>query len=161
MGKYSLSTPNFINYTRNKIMNIRPYEDQDQEATIKLWEKCGLVVPWNNPAKDILRKCGKDRDLFLVGMVDGVLIASVMGGYDGHRGWINYLAVLPKYQHLGYAQVMMQKIEDVLTTLGCPKINLQVRTSNTKVIGFYQSLGFDLDDCVSLGKRLDVDGPKA
>ena len=142
-------------------MHIRAYADQDEAAVIALWQAVGLVVPWNDPAKDIARKCAKDRELFLVGELDGELIASAMGGYEGHRGWVNYLAVLPEHQHKGYAKQLMAALESQLTALGCPKINLQVRSSNTEVIGFYESLGFEQDACVSLGKRLEVDGPKA
>jgi ribosomal protein S18 acetylase RimI-like enzyme len=99
-------------------------------------------------------------ELFLVGEVDSVIVASIMGGYDGHRGWINYLAVAPAYQRNGYATAMMQAVEHKLLQLGCPKINLQIRASNTAVVGFYQSLKFSADDVVSFGKRLVHDTPE-
>jgi ribosomal protein S18 acetylase RimI-like enzyme len=95
--------------------------------------------------------------MFFVGLLDERLIASVMAGYDGHRGWINYLAVHPDYQRSGFGRMMMQKAEESLRAAGCPKINLQVRSSNVAVIEFYKTLGFKADDVVSLGKRLEPD----
>ncbi len=96
-------------------------------------------------------------DLFLVGLLDDVVVASVMAGYEGHRGWINYLAVLPEYQGRGFGRVMMGEAERRLRDAGCPKINLQVRSSNTAVIEFYRRLGYGVDDVVSMGKRLEDD----
>ena len=122
-----------------------------------LWEECGLVVPQNDPAKDIQRKLLVDRDLFLVGAIDTGMVATVMGGYDGHRGWINYLAVKPSQQRDGYGQAMMDAIESRLRDKGCPKINLQVRTTNAAVIAFYAALGYTTDHVVGLGKRLEYD----
>lgn len=82
-----------------------------------------------------------------------------MVGYEGHRGWINYLAVLPQYQRQGFATQMIQEAEKILRSAGCPKINLQVRSSNTGVIEFYKAIGFKRDDVVSMGKRLEQDNP--
>jgi len=90
-------------------------------------------------------------------MLDSLLIATVMGGYDGHRGWINYLAVHPDFQGLGYAQHMMVNVESELRKIGCPKINLQIRSGNAKVMAFYQKLGFTDDRVLSMGKRLEED----
>lgn len=126
-------------------------------AVLKLWETCQLIVPWNNPVQDIERKLKIQADLFLVGELKQSIVASVMGGYEGHRGWINYLAVDPKYRRQGYGRQMMLKIEQRLKALGCPKINLQVRKSNTEMIAFYQSIGFIDDDVIGLGKRLERD----
>ena len=138
-------------------MQIREFKISDQSAVIDLWTKCALVVPWNNPARDIERKMKVDPDLFLVGEAGGRIIASVMGGYEGHRGWINYLAVSPDLQGGGYGQQMMEAVEQRLKGRGCPKINLQVRGSNTNVITFYESIGYRQDEAVSLGKRLESD----
>ena len=77
-----------------------------------------------------------------------------MAGYEGHRGWINYLAVLPEFQRQGYARLMMQKAEKVLKEMGCLKINLQVRDGNKAVIAFYTSMGYSNDHVISLGKSL-------
>ena len=136
------------------MIRIRPFRATDEGPMIALWEACGLVVAGNDPSKDIARKCQHDPELFLVGEVDGVLVASCMAGYEGHRGWINYLAVYPGSQRRGYASSLMKAAEQALRERGCPKINLQVRTSNRGVIAFYRELGFAVDDVVSLGKRL-------
>ena len=78
-----------------KRLEIRPYREADEDTAIALWQECELVRPWNDPIKDIRRKLRIQRDLFLVGLLDGRLVATVMAGYEGHRGWINYLAVAP------------------------------------------------------------------
>lgn len=138
-------------------MKIRAYQNTDKEAVIKLWQECELIAPQNDPVKDIARKMSVNRDLFLVGEIKGKIIASVMGGYEGHRGWINYLAVKPSEQRRGYGQKIMQAVESLIQDKGCPKINLQVRTSNTEVISFYRALGYGDDKVVGLGKRLEQD----
>jgi ribosomal protein S18 acetylase RimI-like enzyme len=138
-------------------MNIRAYEERDQAGVIALWVECALLVPCNDPAKDIARKLQVGRDLFLVGISDGAVVATVMGGYDGHRGWINYLAVKPSEQGRGYGRQLMQGVEVLLKAMGCPKINLQVRAANTGIIDFYHAIGYANDKVVSLGKRLDDD----
>lgn len=138
-------------------MQIRPFQPGDEEAVIALWRSCDLVRPWNDPRKDIRRKLDVRPDLFLVGLVDGQIVASVMAGYEGHRGWLNYLAVAPEHQRRGYARAVVDEAERRLRAAGCPKINLQVRTSNRGVIEFYRRLGYTVDDVVSLGKRLEHD----
>ena len=138
-------------------MKIRPFDEDDRQAIVALWSDCGLVVPWNDPNKDIDRKLTKDRDLFLVAELGQRIVASVMGGYEGHRGWINYLAVCPQHQRQGLGRQMMAAIESALNDRGCPKINLQVRSSNQQVVDFYLALGYKMDDVVSLGKRLQED----
>lgn len=142
-------------------MNIREYDEADESAVIALWGRCGLFVPWNDPVKDIARKLKVDRDLFLVGLADGAVVASVMGGYDGHRGWLYYVAVAPEFQKQGYGRRIVQAVEARLIARGCPKINLQVRAHNREVIAFYESLGYKESDLISLGKRLEDDGPGA
>ena len=138
-------------------MDIREYLDTDEAAVISLWRDCGLVVPHNDPAKDIARKLAVGRDLFLVGTADEGIVASVMGGYEGHRGWVNYLAVSPSMRRRGYGRIMMEKIEVLLRARGCPKINLQIRETNQAVIDFYNALGFATDKVISMGKRLERD----
>ena len=97
------------------------------------------------------------RDLFLVGLLDGKLVATVIAGYEGHRGWINYLADSKECREMGFGRLMMDEAEERLRAIGCPKINLQIRSSNVDVIRFYQSLGYSEDDVVSMGKRLEQD----
>ncbi len=138
-------------------MHIRPYQASDESAVVALWQACELTRPWNDPYKDIARKLQVHPDLFLVGEVQGRLMASAMFGYEGHRGWVNYLAVSPDHQRQGHAKALMRHGEALLLTRGCPKINLQVRASNTSVLAFYQSLGYQDDQVVSMGKRLIPD----
>ena len=138
-------------------VEIRPYRLQDEEEVITLWDECGLIVPWNDPRRDIQRKMEVQPELFLVGCLDGKLIASVMAGYEGHRGWVNYLAVHPDYQRRGIGKNMMEQVEELLLALGCPKINLQVRKTNKDVIDFYKRIGFKDDDVIGMGKRLIKD----
>lgn len=136
-------------------MNIRPYEKTDRYAVIALWEESGLVVPQNDPGKDIDRKLQVDPELFLVAERDGSIVATVMAGYEGHRGWINYLAVKPSQQRLGYGRMMMASAEALLREKGCPKINLQVRKTNAEALGFYASIGYGDDQVIGLGKRIE------
>lgn len=138
-------------------LEIRSYQESDQAAVVQLWRDCGLVVRWNDPAKDIHRKLAVQRDMFLVGLLGSRLVAAVMAGYQGHRGWINYLAVAPDCRKSGYGRRMMAEAEACLRALGCPKINLQIRNSNTDVIEFYDRIGYSVDDVVSMGKRLEED----
>lgn len=135
-------------------MNIRPYKEVNRLAVIELWKETGLAVPQNDPGKDIDRKMRVDPGLFLVGEVDGEIVATVMAGYEGHRGWINYLAVKPSHRRKGYARLLMEEAENLLRQKGCPKINLQVRTTNTEVIEFYSVIGYGDDRVIGLGKRL-------
>jgi ribosomal protein S18 acetylase RimI-like enzyme len=138
-------------------MTIRPIEPGDEAAVVALWEACGLLRTWNDPHKDIRRKLAVRPEWFLVGVVDSIIVGVVMAGYDGHRGSINYLGVLPEYRRLDYGRTLMAAAEQLLREAGCPKINLMVRTGNQDVIEFYQRLGFTLDDVVCLGKRLEDD----
>lgn len=140
-------------------MEIRRFAETDSEAVIALWQRCGLLRPWNDPRKDIARKLRVQPELFLVGVVDGRIAASVMAGYEGHRGWINYLAVDPELRRGGLGKAMMAAAEKRLGLLGCPKVNLQIRRGNEDVVAFYDRLGYVEDDVVSMGKRLESDEP--
>ena len=115
------------------------------------------MVPQNDPGRDIERKLRVNPEWFLVGQLEGHIIATCMAGYEGHRGWINYLAVAPTYRLRGFAAKLMQEAERILRRAGCPKINLQIRTSNSDVIEFYKAIGYSIDDVVSMGKRLVQD----
>ncbi|HXI57492.1 MAG TPA: GNAT family acetyltransferase [Polyangia bacterium] len=138
-------------------MEIRSFQDTDEPQIIHLWERCGLVRPWNDPARDIARKRRMQRELFLVGTSDGAIVASAMVGYDGHRGWVNYLAVEPSRRRQGWARALMVEAERRLRDLGCAKINLQIRRDNLEAIAFYERIGFAEDAVVSFGKRLERD----
>ena len=138
-------------------MHIRPYHADDQDSVVSLWGHCGLTRSWNDPRKDIARKLAVQPELFLVGSLDGVLVATVMAGYEGHRGWANYLAVAPAHRGRGFGRALMQRVEQLLLGMGCPKINIQVRSSNAGVLAFYRAMGYAQDEAVSLGKRLIAD----
>ncbi len=140
-------------------MKIRPFQMTDKEAVIQLWIQCGLVVPQNNPAQDIERKMKVNPEWFLVGEMDGQMIATCMAGYEGHRGWINYLAVKPDLQKHGLGRQIMAYAERILAEAGCSKINLQIRSGNLPVVSFYKSIGYEQDPVVSMGKRLITDIP--
>lgn len=141
-----------------RMLEIRPYSPGDESIVIALWEKCNLTRPWNNPAQDIQRKLKVNPELFLVGVMENRVVATVMGGYEGHRGWVNYLAVEPAHRRQGLGRRMMQAVEDKLLSMGCPKLNLQVRTDNPSALKFYEHIGYKTDDVVSMGKRLIEDG---
>lgn len=140
---------------------IRPFREEDTEAVVALWAACDLTRPWNDPRKDIARKLRVQREWFLVAEENGRIAGSVMAGYDGHRGWVNYLAVDPSQRRSGLGRELMAEAERLLAEAGCPKINLQVRGTNEAALGFYERLGYTRDDVVSLGRRLEHDGPPA
>lgn len=136
-----------------KIMQIRPFREGDEPAVIALWNQCGLQR-WTDPKKDIARKLKVNPEWFLVGEIDGDVMATCMLGYEGHRAWINLLGVAPAHQKGGHGKALLAEAERLMRAEGCAKINLQVRTANAGVIAFYERLGFKRDDVVSLGKRL-------
>ena len=136
---------------------IRGFEAADEAAVKRLWERCSLSRSWNDPSKDINRKMQAGSGWFLVGVVRGEIIASIMIGYDGHRGSVNYLAVDPDHRRKGLGQALMAHAEQLLQAVGCPKVNLLVRRDNSEAIGFYEKLGFNQDAVVNLGKRLIAD----
>lgn len=133
---------------------IVAYRPEVQDAVIDLWRKCNLIVPQNDSAEDIRKKLDFQPELFFIGLLDGKIVGSIMAGYEGHRGWINYLAVVPEFQRHGYGKQLVHKAIEELKNMGCLKVNLQVRRSNTSAIDFYKHLGFKEDDVVSLGMRL-------
>lgn len=136
-------------------VEIGPYAESDEDALVELWSRCGLLRPWNDPRRDIQRKVSIQPELLLVARAGGRVIGSVMAGYEGHRGWIHYLAVSPERRRLGIGRALMEEAERRLRALGCPKINLQVRKDNTEAGAFYARIGFREDDVVSYGKRID------
>jgi ribosomal protein S18 acetylase RimI-like enzyme len=124
---------------------------------VALWRACDLLRPQNDPKKDIARKLKVNPEWFLVAECAGRIVGTVMAGYEGHRGWINYLAVEPWRQREGLGRRLMAEAERRLRAAGCPKINLMVRTNNAGVIAFYERIGFTQDNVVSLGQRLERD----
>ncbi|HUB27957.1 MAG TPA: GNAT family acetyltransferase [Tepidisphaeraceae bacterium] len=140
-------------------MLVRAFEIGDEPAVIDLWRRCDLLRPQNDPHQDIRRKLRVRPDLFLVGLLDREIVASVMAGYEGHRGWLNYVAVAPEFRRRGLARRILAEAERLLRAEGCAKINLQVRASNQPAVEFYRRLGYAMDDVISMGKRLQIDYP--
>ena len=138
-------------------MEIRAFHSDDTASIVSLWERCGLVRPWNDPRRDIERKSHVQPDGFLVATHEGRIVGSVMAGYEGHRGWINYLAVDPDSRRSGLGRALMQAAERWLLAMDCPKINLQIRHDNLEAIRFYERIGFVEDKVASFGKRLIPD----
>jgi ribosomal protein S18 acetylase RimI-like enzyme len=130
------------------------YNQDYQKALVELWRECNLIVPQNDAIEDIQRKLEFQPELFFVALLDGKLIGSVMAGYEGHRGWLNYLAVLPNHQNKGYGRKLVERAITELEKLGCLKLNVQIRESNISAVRFYERLGFRDDHVVSLGLRL-------
>ena len=141
----------------SKLMKISEFTDDQSDKVIALWEKCGLTRSWNNPEKDIARKNSDKNGKFLIGQIDEVLMASIMIGYDGHRGSANYLAVDPNFSGAGYGKILMAEAERLLILLGCPKINLCVRADNDKVVELYRQRGYAIEPVHLLDKRLIKD----
>lgn len=121
-------------------MRIRPFTRTDQaddtDAVVALWRECGLTRPWNDPHADIDRKLTTQPELFLVGETEAGVVASAMVGYDGHRGWVYYLAVRQGLRGTGAGRALMAEAERLLTDRGCPKIMLMVRSTNDDVVAF-------------------------
>ena len=137
---------------------IRTYEARDEAAVVALWQECGLVVPWNDPRKDIARKLAENPEQLFVAESNGAIVGTCMAGYDGHRGWIYYLAVKPAARRRGEATRLMRHAEEELRRSGCPKIDLMVRETNAEVIEFYRRIGYGRDPVVVLSRRLEDDG---
>ena len=143
--------------TTSPPLHLRSYRAEDEASVIALWHACGLTRPWNNPQLDIARKLSIQPELFLVGTIAAEVVATAMVGFDGHRGWVNYLAVATSHRKLAIGRALMHEAERLLIERGCPKLNLQVRSTNTDAVAFYRSLGYAQDDVMSLGKRLIAD----
>ena len=136
-------------------MEIRPYSDNDRAGLLALWtEIFPASSPHNDPTTSLDKKLRTAPELLLVSVKDGVVVGSVMGGYDGHRGWIYSLAVTLSLRRQGIASVLMREIEEKLRERGCLKLNLQVVASNNEVVALYEELGYSVEERVSMGKKL-------
>lgn len=136
-------------------MHIRPYAESDEQAVIALWnEALPDSAPHNDPATIIRKKLAVERDLFFVADVEAAVVGTVMGGYDGHRGWVYSVAVSPRHQRAKIGTALLRRLEQALAECGCLKVNLQVRASNAAVVAFYETLGYAVEERVSMGKRL-------
>ncbi len=136
-------------------LEIRAYQESDEEEVVALWEAVFPGdPPWNEPRGVIRRKLAIQRELFLVAIFADRLVGTVLAGFDGCRGWIHHLAVAPDTRRLGVGRSLMLEAEQGLRALGCPKINLQVRATNPGVVRFYEHLGFAVEERVSMGRLL-------
>lgn len=137
-------------------LRIRSFLEKDHASVVALWsEVFADDPPRNEPHAVIGRKLRVQRELFLVGELQGDVVGTVIAGFDGYRGWVYHLAVHPDCRRRGFGQQLMREAEARLKALGCPKLNLQVRSSNPEVISFYERLGYSVEDHASLGKVLD------
>jgi len=138
---------------------IAPIADSDVAAVVALWQACGLTRPWNDPAADIALARRGANSAVLVGRDANALVASVMVGYDGHRGWVYYVAVDPDHRHKKYGRVIMDAAENWLRQRGIEKMQLMVRSDNTGVKAFYEQLGYLEQERVVYAKWLDGRDP--
>lgn len=140
-------------------VEIRAFRAADEEAVVALWEEAGLTRPWNDPRADIRRKLTVQPELFLVAADGDTVVGSVMVGYDGHRGWLYYLASASSRRGRGIGRALVAEAERLLEAMGCPKVQLMVRPDNTGARGFYDALGYVPFETWATGRRLIVDGP--
>jgi ribosomal protein S18 acetylase RimI-like enzyme len=142
------------------MVEIRTYMESDEAAVAALWrEVFPDAPPWNEPEADIRRKLAVQRDLFFVAVEGDELVGTALAGYDGHRGWVYYVAVEPSRRRRGIGAALMRRVEEELAAIGCPKLNLQVRASDREAVAFYEGLGYVVEERVSMGKRLNRAAP--
>ena len=138
-------------------MDIRLFHETDESAVAALWKDVfGYPEPRNEPAAVIRQKLACQRELFFVAILDGAVVGTVMGGYDGHRGWIYSLAVRPEVRRRGIGAALMRHVERELARRGCPKVNLQVLASNAATVAFYKKVGYAVEERISMGKPLEL-----
>lgn len=146
--------------TQQKLI-IRPYGDADEVQVVTLWERCFPDNPPRNaPKVMIAQKLLVQPELFLVGALGQQVVATAMGGYDGHRGWVYAVATAPEHRRCGHARALIAALEAALAKVGCPKLNLQVRADNAAVVAFYEALGYSVEPRVSMGKLLSPPRPE-
>jgi ribosomal protein S18 acetylase RimI-like enzyme len=141
----------------NSDIRIRLYREADEAPVVELWT--GVFpnpAPRNEPHLVIAQKLATQRDLFFVADSDGSVVGTAMGGYDGHRGWLYTVAVHRDLRRRGIGRALVQHVEASLFALGCPKVNLQVMTLNAGVVGFYERLGYRVEERISMGKPVPV-----
>lgn len=138
------------------MIGVRVFRESDGEAVAGLWrEVFPTPPPWNHPETDIARKLTVQPDLFFVAVAGDEIVGAVMAGFDGHRGWMYYLAVHPSRRRQGVGRALVGRVESALAERGCTKINLQIRSSNREVQAFYERLGYQTEDHVPMGKLIE------
>ena len=135
-----------------KGLEIRPFVIEDTDAVLEVWSLAGMTMPERNPRSDIQKKLRHSPESFFVGTLDGTVVATVMVGYDGHRGWIYSLAVKPDLQHRGIGTQMMEHAESWLRQQGCLRVKLQIDDARSGVTEFYRKLGYEVQQLVSMAK---------
>ena len=143
-----------MNKVNESMLAVRTYQQNDLDTVIALWKDCGLLVPWNNPYTDIESKMQDSPGLFFVALLEDKLVGTCMAGFDGHRGWVYYMAVEKSHRNQGIARRLLAKAESSLAELGCAKLELMVRKSNRRVVDTYRALGFKEEEVSVLSKRL-------
>lgn len=136
-------------------LTIGELRSDEAEHAIALWHEQKLTRPWNDPRADLQFALGKPSSTVLAGRRGGRLVATVMVGHDGHRGWVYYVAIAGDCQGQGLGRAMMRAAERWLAERGVPKLQLMVRSDNARAIGFYETIGYERGDVVVLGRRLD------
>ena len=135
-------------------LTVQPFVEDRRAQLIELWHRCGLTVAANSPNEDINRKIAFQPELLLIALLNNQLVGTVMVGYEGHRGWIQYLGVDPDFQRRGVGGLLLEAAESKLRALGCPKINLQIRAGNEAVVRFYERHGYSIEERFNMGRRL-------
>jgi ribosomal protein S18 acetylase RimI-like enzyme len=151
-----------VRLAKEKMTNIRSYDPTDEEDVVALWREVFPDAPaYNDPHADIRSKLQVQPELFFVALDEGCLVGTAMAGFDGHRGWVYYVAVHPDHRRKGIGTALMKRVEQVLVEIGCPKLNLQIRATNAEVQAFYISLGYQVEDRISMAKRLILNDDEA
>lgn len=136
-------------------MEIRPYQNNDENQVVLLWKRVfPITLPHHDPRLSISRKLKVDPDLFLVAIDNDKIIGTAMGGWDGHRGWVYSVSVDPQARRKGIGTRLLHEIEIRLVRRDCPKVNLQILESNSEVVKFYEKNGYEIEPRISMGKRL-------
>lgn len=141
--------------TDDERLSVRQASAGDRDAVVALWSKCGLTVPYNDPAADFDFANGKPNSTVLVGSVAGRMVAAVMVGHDGHRGWLYYVAVDPDQRRRGLGGAIVAAAEGWLRQRGVPKVMLLIRETNTQVADFYGEIGYEAAPRLVMQKWLD------
>jgi len=143
-------------------MVVRQFQTSDGESLIALWQQVlPDSQPWNAPKEALIRKLNRGDGLVFVAEQAGSIVGAVKAGYDGVRGWIYSLAVLPDQRRNGTGRKLLHAAESALSDRGCPKVNLQVRSSNSEVVELYRRCGYRMEERTSLGKALVDDSHQA
>ena len=136
-------------------MNIRPFTHEDRSGVIALWKRVFADNSTSNaPGKVLDQRLTLHDDMLLVATDQDSVVGTAMAGYDGHRGWLYRVAVSPEHCRRGIGTALVGHAVGSLRKLGCVKANLQIRADNRAVSGFYESLGFAVEERVSMGMRI-------